>query len=161
MDRAFQTCAFYDIFCLLKRWYDSSYVFTDEYQSSFAPSNYWKVPNNYDNYLIKSSFLAEANNERSFSSDRKDRFLKLNKALFIKWENEQTIKPAESSWWGEYDANYGVIHRNETILFQKDLIGVKTLESQRRAKFISIPGVHMEYTFSQIDDIIIPFLLEN
>jgi palmitoyl-protein thioesterase len=111
--------------------------------------------------LDKSEFLAEANNERDYSDERKQKFLRLNRAMFIKWDSEQVIKPAESSWWGQYDINYNVLHRNSTDVYQKDLIGIRTLEEQGRAKFVSIPGGHMEFTFEQIDNIIIPFLLGN
>ena len=154
-------CSFYDILCILRKWFDNSVVFNDDYQASFAPANYWKNPNDYNSYLNKSTFLAEANNERNFSTERKNKFLNLKKALFIKWENEQTIHPAESSWWGEFDSDYNVIHRNNSLVYKEDLIGIKSLETQGRAKFISIPGVHMEFTYDQIDNIVIPFLLDK
>mmetsp|Transcript_42912 Transcript_42912/g.50326 ORF Transcript_42912/g.50326 Transcript_42912/m.50326 type:complete len:209 (-) Transcript_42912:18-644(-) len=152
-------CSFYDVFCILKRWYDSSMVFTDKMQNSWAPAGYFKVPGYFQEYLEHSSFLAEANNEVNYSEARREKMLNLKRAMFIKWDNEKTIKPAESSWWGEYDDNYNVLHRNQTALYQKDLIGIKTLEEQGRAKFVSIPGGHMDYTWEEIDNIVIPFLL--
>ena len=136
-------------------------VFSDSFQSGWAPANYWRDPNNFNTYLYKSDFLAEANNERNYSEERRQKFFNLKRVMFIKWDDENTIKPSESSWWGEYDSNYNVIHRNNTILYQKDLIGIKTLENEGRAKFINIPGGHMHFTYEQIDNIIIPFLLGN
>ena len=48
---------------------------------------------------------------------------------------------------GEYDSNYNVVHRNNTIIYQKDLIGIKILENEGRAKFIKIPRGHMHFDY--------------
>ena len=156
--QSYTPCAFYNIPCLLINLYCSYFIFTDHLQNTWAPTNYFKDPNNYAEYLNKSTFLAEANNERYFSEEIRQKFLNLNRCMFIKWDSDGVLQPEESAWWGEFDINFKPIHRNNTVLYQKDLIGIKTLEMEGRAKFVSIPGKHMNYTLEQIDNIIVPFL---
>lgn len=136
-------------------------VYSDNYQSTWAPAGYWRAPGHEEEYLSKSVFLAQANNEVNFSQARKDAFLSVDKFLFIMWDNEQTIVPKESSWWGQWDNNYNLLHRNQTRLYQEDLIGLKTLEETGRATFITIPGGHMDYTWEEVDSIVIPFLTDS
>lgn len=135
-------------------------IASEEFQKHYAPASYWKNPFNYEFYLKHSPWLAEANNEREYTEERRQRMLDLNKALFIKWDAETTISPPESSWWGDFDEHYNVRTRFETTVYQQDLIGIKTLEEEKRATFIHIPGKHMAYNFTQIDEIIIPFLIQ-
>lgn len=156
---ASEQCNWYDLYCFANRLYFNFAVFTQDYKDNWAPSGYARTPWNYQGYLENSSFLAEANNEVNYSAERRQKFLNLNRAMFIKWDAETVIKPAESSWWGEYNSGYEVLNRTQTELYHKDLIGIRTLENEGRAKFINIPGKHMEYTWEQIDKIIIPFLL--
>lgn len=155
------SCSWYDVYCIAKNFMDSQKVYTDEIQSTWAPASYWRDPAHYQNYIQHSSWLAEANNEINFSEDRRQRMLDLNRALFIKWDDEEVISPPESSWWGGYDENFNVIDRFHSDVYTNDLIGIKTLEEENRAIFVNIPGVHMQYTFEQIDEIVIPFILNQ
>ena len=152
-------CSWYDISCFINRYYTSSRVFTDGYQESWAPAGYWREPGKYKKYLEKSSFIAYANNEVDFSQERKDKFLGVENHLYILWDNDGTIIPTESSHWGQWaEDSYTLLHRNQTRVYKDDLIGIRQLEEEGRAEFVNIPGVHMEYTFDQVDSIVIPFL---
>ena len=62
---------------------------------------------------------------------------------------------------GEFESNYNFVHRNNTILYQKDLIGIKTLENEERVKFVNISEGHMHFNYEQIDNIVISLLLGN
>ena len=152
-------CSWYDISCFINRYYTSSRVYTDGYQESWAPAGYWREPGKYKKYLEKSSFIAYANNEVDFSQERKDKFLGVENHLYILWDNDGTIIPTESSHWGQWaEDSYTLLHRNQTRVYKDDLIGIRQLEEEGRAEFVTIPGVHMEYTFDQVDSIVIPFL---
>jgi palmitoyl-protein thioesterase len=79
--------------------------------------------------------------------------------MFIIFAQETTISPPESSWWGEYNINGTALVRQQTQVYQKDLIGIKSLESQGRATFATLPGKHVQITEDDIRNVVIPFIL--
>lgn len=121
-------------------------------------ADYWRDPTNYNSFITSSRFLAEANNEANFNATKKDIWMKLNKALFIKWEDDQTIIPSESSWWGQYDEDFNVVDRHETRLFEEDLLGLQHLEFFDKARYLTLPGDHMVFNYTQINDFVLPIL---
>lgn len=104
-------------------------------------------------YLKHSKFLPDALNERNFNQQIKDNWLSLKFARFVKWENDNVIIPRESSWWGQYDENYEIVTRFQTEVYQKDLVGIKTLEEEGRADFVAIPGGHMHFSHQQLNEL--------
>ena len=135
-----------------------AFIYLDIAQRIIAPADYWYDPTHRDRYLKYSSFLARANNEVDFSQERKDAWLDLNYCLFVKWANDTTIIPRESSWWGQYTEDWNIVSRFDTEVYQKDLIGTRTLEEQGRAEFATIIGDHMENIIINLNDTIIPAL---
>lgn len=121
-------------------------------------ADYWRDPRDHDGFLHYSRFLAEANNEINFDEERKDAWMHVNHALFVQWEEDQTVIPKESAHWAEYDAHFEVVERHETILFQEDLIGLQTLEDAQKTSYLTFPGDHLEFNFTQINDHILPVL---
>ena len=132
-------------------WLIDKVIYWDIIQYLLAPADYWRDPQNPKGYLGHSTFLAEANNEIHFNQTRKDLWLQLKYARFIKWADDTTIIPRESAWWGMYTEDYNVVSRFDTEVYQKDLIGIRTLEESGRADFISIPGDHMHFSNEQIN----------
>jgi palmitoyl-protein thioesterase len=122
------------------------------------PADFWRDPTDYDSYLTYSRFLAEANNEVNPEAERKEAWQHLNNALFIKFSEDDTIIPNESSWWGQYDEHFNVQCRHETTVYEKDMIGIKSLEEEQKAHFIEWPGAHMQFNFTQINDHVLPIL---
>ncbi|CAI2378042.1 unnamed protein product [Moneuplotes crassus] len=141
-------------------WIVNKIVYYRMTQYFLAPADFWRDPNNQEGYFEYSRFLAEANNEKNFDQRRKDQWLKLQHATFVMWDNDTTIIPKESSWWGMYSPDLKLLSRFETDLYKNDLIGLKTLEESGRAEFISIPGDHMEYTRTQINLIVGPTFIK-
>ena len=115
-------------------------------------ADYWRDPHNLDGYMKHSRFLAEANNEVNFEESRKDSWVHLTKALFIQWSEDDTIIPRESAHWAQYDENFNLVERHDTDLFQKDLIGIKTLEENQQTEYLTWPGEHMTFNFTQINN---------
>jgi len=151
-------CGNWDLICTIKNWIANYQAFTENFASSSAPASYLRFPQYFQRYLDYSPFLAEANNEVNYSEDRRQKFLALHKALFIKFAQEQVVIPAESSWWGEFDRAGNVLSRNQTRTYNEDLIGIKTLEEQGRGVFVTLAGKHVEVTPNDIDEVVIPFL---
>ncbi|CAI2376757.1 unnamed protein product [Moneuplotes crassus] len=118
-----------------------------------APADYWRVPNNPQAFLEGSRFLADATNEINFNQTMKDLWLSLKFARFVKWDDDSVIIPRESSWWGQYTTDYKIISRFDTEVYQKDLVGIRTLEEEGRADFINIPGDHMQVSHEQVNQL--------
>lgn len=135
-------------------------IYYDLAQWIIAPADYWRNPKDLDGYLKYSKFLAEANNERDFSQERKDAWINLNHCLFIKWINDTVIIPRESSWWGVENPDLNVVSRFETEVYVKDLIGIRTLEEQGRADFVAIQGDHMDNIIQNLNHTIFPVLIK-
>lgn len=124
----------------------------------FPAADYWKNSNNYDKYVSTSRFLAEANNELEFDPEMKDAWTTINRALFIKFTDDDVILPNESAWWGEYDEDATELDRHDSYVYQEDLVGIRTLEEAHKAQFVEWPGQHMKFNFTQINDWVIPVL---
>lgn len=122
------------------------------------PADYWRDPLAYQNFLDHSRFLAEANNECHYNQTKKDKWTGLSNAMFIKFEDDTEIIPKETEWWGEFDENFNVKERQSTRLFQEDLLGLKAMESTNKVDYVSFPGDHMKFNFTQINDFVIPVL---
>ena len=153
-------CSWVDFSCIYSTWYRRVFWYTDYIQNSWAPANLYKDPEVYDRYLAHSLFIARLNNEVDFSQKLKEKFMQVEKYLFIRWADDSVIIPRETSWWGEFDRKYNIITRFDTRLYKEDLIGLKTLEEQNRTQFIYFPGDHMYYTFELVDTHVIPFLTD-
>ncbi|XP_012827284.1 PREDICTED: palmitoyl-protein thioesterase 1-like [Erythranthe guttata] len=87
-------------------------AYSDYAQKRFAPTGYIKLPKlyilfwqNIKGYLKSCKFLPKLNNERP--NDRnpayKKRFSSLKNLVLIMNENDTTIRPKESSWFGYYE----------------------------------------------------------
>lgn len=140
------------IFCLVI----DRVIYLNIAQYLLAPADYFRVPNDPEGFLKHSKFLRDANNEANFNQTRKDLWIGLKFARFVKWEQDTTIIPDESSWWGKYDIDMNTLSRFDTDVYQKDLIGIRTLEEEGRADFVSIPGDHMDFSHEQINHIVSP-----
>lgn len=121
-------------------------------------ADYWRNPHDHADYLANSRFLAEANNEVNYSDQRKRNWLSLTRALFIKWEQDTHIIPKESAWWAEYDVDMNLVQRHDTEIYKNDLIGLRTLEERGQTGFVSFPGDHMAFNYTQINDYVLPVL---
>jgi palmitoyl-protein thioesterase len=115
----------------------------EAFQNFVAPSNYWKNIDDEEGYLNHSKFLAISNNESYFNSTKREIWLSLKYALFIKFSRDKVIVPKESSWWGGYTENFTEVSRFETKIYQQDLLGIKTLEETGKAEFQIYDGEHM------------------
>ena len=64
------------IFCKPINAVTKSMVYWDSIQSHVGPAGYFRDPKNIDKYLKSSHFLADLNNERNYSDDKRSRVTK-------------------------------------------------------------------------------------
>uniref|UniRef100_A0A0K8SM21 Palmitoyl-protein thioesterase 1 n=1 Tax=Lygus hesperus TaxID=30085 RepID=A0A0K8SM21_LYGHE len=76
-------------------------------QNKFVQAQYWHDPINEDEYIQKSVFLADINNERNVNSTYKQGLTALEKLVLVKFADDTMVIPKESSWFGFYTPGQG------------------------------------------------------
>lgn len=144
----FQVCADNDWVCrswagFLKRNTWSSFT-----QSRLVPAQYFRDPDDLENYLENSNFLADINNERGVkNSTYKKNIKKLERFAMYMFKDDTRVVPKQSAWFGELNrANGAFIKLQDRELYQEDWIGLRWLDERNRLDFPTIPGEHMQLT---------------
>lgn len=131
-------------------------VWNSQIQKTIVPAQYFRDPAHYDEYLKYSQFLVDINNERpeNVSDLARERFLKLEKLVLIKFSEDATLVPKESAFFEEIDPITGaIVPFDKTNFFLNNLIGLKTLFDDDKIDFVTVDDVHMRFLkefFSQI-----------
>lgn len=137
-------------------------VYTSLVQNYIGPSNYFKDPKSYKTYLNSCSYLPDLNNEKSEkNATHKQRFSSLDGVMLVMFTNDTVINPKETAWFGYYDENMNLKDMSETQLYQEDYMGLKTLDVTGRLKRVKLPGQHLQFQYSDIVEIFVPFLGPN
>jgi len=126
-------------------------VYEPAVQDILAPAGYFRDPTNIDAYLKGSVFLPALNNEIEQTSDaavaRKQRFSALNGAMLVKFSNDTMISPKETAWFQPHDKDgKTVFPNNATDFYNKDYIGLKTLDDGQKVKRVEWDGDHLQFT---------------
>lgn len=142
----FQDCADNDWVCrgwdgLLKSNTWSGFV-----QSRLVPAQYFRDPENLDNYLESSNFLADVNNEREVkNSTYKENMKKLEKFAMYMFADDKTVVPKESAYFGEVNATTSKITKlQDRKMYMEDWLGLRWLDEHNRLDFLTTEGGHME-----------------
>ncbi|KAL2536620.1 alpha/beta-hydrolase superfamily protein [Forsythia ovata] len=138
-------------------------VYSNFVQEHLAPTNYIKIPIDIDNYRKGCKFLPKLDNEIHRNSTYKERFTSLQNLVLIMFEKDEILVPRETSWFGYYpDGSWSpVLPAQETTLYTEDWIGLKALDEAGKVNFIKASGSHLEITYSEMKEYILPYLVEN
>jgi len=117
-------------------------------QDELVQAEYWHDPLNEDKYQRKSVFIAEINNERSQNNSYRQNLLQLHNFVMVKFEYDTMVEPHESSWFGFYTPGQAVniTPLNQSLLYSKDWLGLKELDTSGRLHYLSVPGDHLQFT---------------
>ncbi|KAM7541845.1 hypothetical protein Aperf_G00000012522 [Anoplocephala perfoliata] len=110
--------------CGILRRFISKLAYSYFAQSWFVPAQYWHDPMNEAIYLLKSQFLAEFNQERSFNPSYKENLLKADNLVLVRYMRDKTVIPSIS----------------------EDSLGLQTLDKQGRLHLLSAPGSHDQFS---------------
>jgi len=134
-------------------------------QDLFSFASYWRDPWQLDNYVEYCQVLPDINNERSKkNASYKKNILNLKNFVYSYSEVDVTLKPKETGWFGVFAPNSEdvVIPLEQTDLWNKDWIGLKTLYNQGKLHKFSTNCGHGDYYSSCFDshfiENVIPFL---
>ncbi|KAK2754686.1 hypothetical protein FQN54_006819 [Arachnomyces sp. PD_36] len=124
-------------------------------QSRFVPSQYFRDPEDLDNYLEHSNFLADVNNEREEKNETyRENLSSLNKFAMFMFEDDTTAVPKESAWFAEVNSTNGeVTPLKERKLYKEDWLGLKSLDEDEKLDFKTVPGKHMALTEDILHDV--------
>ncbi|KAL8561741.1 Palmitoyl-protein thioesterase 1 [Nucella lapillus] len=128
---------------------------------SLVQAEYWQDPLNLKEYVEKSVFLADINQERQVNQTYKANLLKLKNLVLVKFLDDTMVDPRDSEWFGFYKPGQAkeVLPMNQTKLYTEDRLGLKELESTGRLHFLASPGDHLRFTEKWfIANIVTPYL---
>lgn len=149
----FQACGSSDWLCrgwqgLLRSNTWSSFV-----QNRLVPAQYFRDPNQYDEYLEFSNFLADINNERAVKNQTyKENLEKLEKFVMYIFEDDVTVIPKETGWFAQVNGTE-VTALRERDIYKEDWLGLKALDKKGALEFKSTPGGHMSLPGTLLEDV--------
>ncbi|CAN7056607.1 unnamed protein product [Brassica oleracea var. botrytis] len=139
-------------------------IYNDFVQDHIAPSGYVKIPGEMTKYLEHSQYLPKLNNERpdERNSTFKDRFTSLHNLVLVMFQNDTTLIPKETSWFGYFtDEGFDtLLLTQQTKLYTEDWIGLKALDDVGKVKFVSVSGDHLMIAFQDVVKYVAPYLMQ-
>ncbi|KAK3324521.1 Alpha/Beta hydrolase protein [Cercophora scortea] len=117
----------------------SSYV-----QSRLVPAQYYRDPEQYDQYLDSSNFLADINNERDIKNEAyKANIEKLENLVLYMFDEDTTVVPKETAWFEEVNGTE-ITPLRARKMYSEDWLGLRALDRKGGLQFRTAPGDHMQ-----------------
>jgi len=147
-------------FCNVINKMTAKFMYLGLIQNHFGPAGFFKDKYHMETYNEYSTFLADLNNEREEKSQEyKNRFVQLEKVLFVMNENDAVNSPPSSAWFEFYEPSSNkVVPLRESDFYIKDYIGLKELDQQGKVNFVKLSGDHVHFSDYDIDTYMIPVL---
>jgi palmitoyl-protein thioesterase len=122
-------------------------IYSDFYQEHLSVSGYWRDPLHLEEYLNRCSYLPFLNNERihQLSSQYKERILSLKNYVVIWSPFDDVINPPESAKFSFFDEEYNIIPLQETNLYKKDVLGLRSLAESNRLHMYETNCTHVQH----------------
>lgn len=144
-------CGPRDYLCKSRNGLFKSQVWSNASQTSVVVAQYFRDPARLDQYLDKSGFLADINNEREHKNSAYS-LSSLDKFVMIMFSEDTTVVPRESAWFQEVDRSSGeVTDLEDRAIYKEDWIGLKKLGKRGALEFVTVAGQHMEISDKYID----------
>ena len=99
--------------------------------------------------------MADINNQRDeFNSTYKQNLMNLENFVMVKFADDDMVVPKESAWFGILDENNTVIDLNDQLIYKEDRLGLKSLESALKLRFVTWPGKHLEVGIGKLVELL-------
>lgn len=115
-------------------------------QSRFVPAQYFRDPEQLEQYLEHSNFLADINNERELKNvEHRKNLMSLNKFVMYMFRDDKLVVPKETAHFADVNQTTGeVTSLRDRELYTEDWLGLKAMDNEGKLEFLTIPGEHME-----------------
>ena len=132
-------------------------------QNHVVPAEYWQDPFHYDEYVKKSVFLADINNEKTYKPEYKTNLQKLANFVMVRFMRDSVVQPTISEWFGFYapGTDNHTIPMNETRVYKKDLLGLQAMHKGGKLHFVSSNTNHLRYSDDFFKKEILPWFREE
>ncbi|KAF8332056.1 alpha/beta-hydrolase [Cantharellus anzutake] len=145
-----------DLFCLLARSIARRGVYSTHAQTHLIQAQYFRDHARLQLYYKQNKFLTSINGEVEETRNEtfKKNLLDLGNFVMILFDQDTTVVPKESSWFGSYvppedgdrkGPRWGeeVLPMREQPLYKEDWIGLRKLDETGRVTMITCEGEHM------------------
>lgn len=110
-------------------------------------AQYFRDPRRLEEYLEKNIFLPDANNEKEAKNPvYAMRMKKLERLVLVRFMNDTTVVPRDSSWFAEETPEGKVIPYAKTKAYAEDWIGLRTLDESNRLVYSEVEGEHLQFS---------------
>ncbi|KAF2904694.1 hypothetical protein ILUMI_01476 [Ignelater luminosus] len=116
-------------------------------QETIVPATYWHNPLNHRAYVRRNTYLADINNERDINQTYIKNLQSLENFVMVKYENDTTVIPKESAWFGFYKKGQATKIENlqESNLYISDRLGLKQMDKDGKLHFLSNDWDHDDF----------------
>lgn len=125
-----------------------------------TPLAYWH-DSNEERYRRGSTFLALINNENKQNSDYVKNLQSLKRLVLVKYENDVSLIPNESAWFGFEDERGNVRKMEDNDVYLKDKLGLKKMDQEGRLIRLLSPLEHLQLNQTWFRENIVPILTEQ
>ncbi|KAF9153615.1 hypothetical protein DFQ26_000525 [Actinomortierella ambigua] len=155
-------CVNSDPSCSLMRTIVKAGVYSSYVQNRVVQAQYYKDPHNIPRYLESSIFLPYLNNELGAkNASYAENLKKLNALVMFLFEEDITVKPKETSWFGFEDENGNIVDLEDQDIYIEDWLGLKEMDEKNKLIYETLEGEHMQFSLEEFaEKVTIPFLLE-
>ncbi|EGF81771.1 hypothetical protein BATDEDRAFT_86823 [Batrachochytrium dendrobatidis JAM81] len=142
-----------DTSCSIMRSIVRTGVYWPWVQKKVVQAQYFKRYTDMEQYLSKSAFLADINNDRddSINTEYAKRLRSLDKFIMVRFENDTMIAPKDTAWFSFYNAQGELQDLKEQLLYKEDRLGLKSLDKSNSLVFSSLPGNHLKFSDDQFE----------
>ncbi|KAG0229808.1 hypothetical protein BGW42_001334 [Actinomortierella wolfii] len=155
-------CLDNDATCRLMRSLVKAGVYSSYVQNRVVQAQYYKDPHNIPRYLESNIFLPYINNELSIKNKTYAKNLnQLNALVMFLFEQDITVKPKETAWFGFEDEDGNIIDLEDQDIYKEDWLGLKAMDEDNKLIYEILKGEHMQFSLEEFaEKVTIPYLLE-
>jgi len=136
-------------------------AYEPEIQSHVVQAEYWQDPFHEVEYVNRSVFLADINNQGAWKNETyKQNLMSLNQFVMVMFTLDTMVQPKESEWFAFYAPGQDriVVPLNESQIYTEDWLGLKEMDQNGQLQFIPCPGNHLQFTQQWFKEYIFPYL---
>ncbi|KAG5520054.1 hypothetical protein PMAC_001130 [Pneumocystis sp. 'macacae'] len=132
-------------------------------RNNIVPIQYYRDPENMDDYFAHNFFLADINNEKETKNVTYAKNLaSLRSFVMVEFEQDSLVIPKESCGFNDYNSlTNEIIYLRDRPIYKEDWIGLKLLDEKNALIHITIPGKHMELDYKVLIHIVKKYFIES